>query len=207
MSAVPLYWGTLLPHRVRGQVAKTAAGHKVHAQPESRTSAVSKEIAEGCFEKLGYCCFFLAGLQACCKRGKKGCACSESLWDRPMCPSKGSPRGARGGALGRGSEGAAGETGQAAAAGGAHRRGAKEQEVRGAGRNGVGRDRGPAASCSGPARGGREARPCLALGQRSAVPAGIALIMWNALYTAEKAIIRWSLLAEACYFAVQFLGE
>uniref|UniRef100_A0A8C0U106 Tumor protein p53-inducible protein 11 n=3 Tax=Passeriformes TaxID=9126 RepID=A0A8C0U106_CYACU len=35
----------------------------------------------------------------------------------------------------------------------------------------------------------------------------IALIMWNALYTAEKAIIRWSLLAEACYFAVQFLGE
>ncbi|NXP37846.1 P5I11 protein, partial [Leiothrix lutea] len=33
----------------------------------------------------------------------------------------------------------------------------------------------------------------------------IALIMWNALYTAEKAIIRWSLLAEACYFAVQFL--
>lgn len=90
---------------------------------------------------------------------------------------------------------------------GAHRRGAKEQEVRGAGRNGVGRDRGPAASCSGPARGGREARPCPALGQRPAVPAGIALIMWNALYTAEKAIIRWSLLAEACYFAVQFLGE
>lgn len=79
--------------------------------------------------------------------------------------------------------------------------------MRGAGRNGVGRDRGPAASCSGPARGGREARPCPALGQRPAVPAGIALIMWNALYTAEKAIIRWSLLAEACYFAVQFLGE
>lgn len=37
--------------------------------------------------------------------------------------------------------------------------------------------------------------------------AGISLIMWNALYTAEKAIIRWTLLAEACYFAVQFLGE
>ncbi|XP_008946996.1 PREDICTED: tumor protein p53-inducible protein 11, partial [Merops nubicus] len=33
----------------------------------------------------------------------------------------------------------------------------------------------------------------------------ISLILWNALYTAEKAIIRWSLLAEACYFAVQFL--
>lgn len=38
-------------------------------------------------------------------------------------------------------------------------------------------------------------------------PAGIALIMWNALYTAEKVIIRWTLLTEACYFAVQFLGE
>ncbi|XP_028941478.1 tumor protein p53-inducible protein 11-like, partial [Antrostomus carolinensis] len=33
----------------------------------------------------------------------------------------------------------------------------------------------------------------------------ISLIMWNALYTAEKIIIRWSLLTEACYFAVQFL--
>lgn len=31
--------------------------------------------------------------------------------------------------------------------------------------------------------------------------------MWNALYTAEKVIIRWTLLTEACYFAVQFLGE
>ncbi|POI27498.1 hypothetical protein CIB84_008752 [Bambusicola thoracicus] len=35
--------------------------------------------------------------------------------------------------------------------------------------------------------------------------AGISLIMWNALYTAEKVIIRWTLLTEACYFAVQFL--
>lgn len=84
-----------------------------------------------------------------------------------------------------------------------------------------------AASCSGTARGGREARPSGSpvptlgvpcAGPRGALsgpsgstprlsPAGIALIMWNALYTAEKAIIRWSLLAEACYFAVQFLGE
>lgn len=36
---------------------------------------------------------------------------------------------------------------------------------------------------------------------------GISLIMWNALYTAEKVIIRWTLLTEACYFGVQFLGE
>ncbi|XP_042089336.1 tumor protein p53-inducible protein 11 isoform X2 [Ovis aries] len=34
----------------------------------------------------------------------------------------------------------------------------------------------------------------------------ISLIMWNALYTAEKVIIRWTLLTEACYFSVQFLG-
>ncbi|XP_057173283.1 tumor protein p53-inducible protein 11 isoform X2 [Ursus arctos] len=34
----------------------------------------------------------------------------------------------------------------------------------------------------------------------------ISLIMWNALYTAEKVIIRWTLLTEACYFGVQFLG-
>nr|XP_048284390.1 tumor protein p53-inducible protein 11 isoform X3 [Myodes glareolus] len=33
----------------------------------------------------------------------------------------------------------------------------------------------------------------------------ISLIMWNALYTAEKAIIRWTLLTEACYFGVQSL--
>lgn len=39
------------------------------------------------------------------------------------------------------------------------------------------------------------------------VPSGISLIMWNALYTAEKVIIRWTLLTEACYFGVQFLGE
>ncbi|XP_069037702.1 tumor protein p53-inducible protein 11 isoform X2 [Lepisosteus oculatus] len=33
----------------------------------------------------------------------------------------------------------------------------------------------------------------------------ISLIMWNGLYTAEKAIIQWTLLTEACYFGVQFL--
>ncbi|KAM6960863.1 tumor protein p53-inducible protein 11b isoform 1-T3 [Aplochiton taeniatus] len=33
----------------------------------------------------------------------------------------------------------------------------------------------------------------------------ISLIMWNGLYTAEKVIIQWTLLSEACYFAVQFL--
>uniref|UniRef100_A0AAQ5ZYE3 Tumor protein p53-inducible protein 11 n=3 Tax=Amphiprion TaxID=80969 RepID=A0AAQ5ZYE3_AMPOC len=33
----------------------------------------------------------------------------------------------------------------------------------------------------------------------------LALIMWNGLYTAEKVIIQWTLLSEACYFAVQFL--
>ncbi|XP_037694628.1 tumor protein p53-inducible protein 11 isoform X2 [Choloepus didactylus] len=33
----------------------------------------------------------------------------------------------------------------------------------------------------------------------------VSLIMWNALYTAEKVIIRWTLLTEACYFGVQFL--
>lgn len=31
--------------------------------------------------------------------------------------------------------------------------------------------------------------------------------MWNGLYTAEKIIIQWTLLSEACYFAVQFLGD
>ncbi|XP_040115006.1 tumor protein p53-inducible protein 11 isoform X2 [Oryx dammah] len=36
-------------------------------------------------------------------------------------------------------------------------------------------------------------------------PTSISLIMWNALYTAEKVIIRWTLLTEACYFSVQFL--
>lgn len=29
--------------------------------------------------------------------------------------------------------------------------------------------------------------------------------MWNGLYTAEKIVIQWTLLSEACYFAVQFL--
>ncbi|KAJ3595948.1 hypothetical protein NHX12_002357 [Muraenolepis orangiensis] len=33
----------------------------------------------------------------------------------------------------------------------------------------------------------------------------ISLIMWNGLYTAEKVVIQWTLLSEACYFAVQFL--
>ncbi|XP_068595693.1 tumor protein p53-inducible protein 11-like [Brachionichthys hirsutus] len=33
----------------------------------------------------------------------------------------------------------------------------------------------------------------------------LALIMWNGLYTAEKIVIQWTLLSEACYFGVQFL--
>ncbi|XP_043938489.1 tumor protein p53-inducible protein 11 [Protopterus annectens] len=33
----------------------------------------------------------------------------------------------------------------------------------------------------------------------------ISLIMWNALYTSEKVIIRWTLLTEACYFGVQLI--
>ncbi|XP_037623386.1 tumor protein p53-inducible protein 11b isoform X1 [Sebastes umbrosus] len=33
----------------------------------------------------------------------------------------------------------------------------------------------------------------------------LALIMWNGLYTAEKGVLQWTLLSEACYFAVQFL--
>ncbi|CAB1338827.1 unnamed protein product [Coregonus sp. 'balchen'] len=33
----------------------------------------------------------------------------------------------------------------------------------------------------------------------------VSLIMWKGLYTAEKAIIQWTLLTEACLFAVQFL--
>ncbi|XP_028842271.1 tumor protein p53-inducible protein 11b [Denticeps clupeoides] len=32
----------------------------------------------------------------------------------------------------------------------------------------------------------------------------LSLIMWNGLYTAEKVIIQWTLLSEACYFAIQF---
>lgn len=31
--------------------------------------------------------------------------------------------------------------------------------------------------------------------------------MWNCLYTAEKIVIQWTLLSEACYFTVQFLGD
>ncbi|CAL8359502.1 unnamed protein product [Lota lota] len=33
----------------------------------------------------------------------------------------------------------------------------------------------------------------------------LSLIMWNGVYTTEKVIIQWTLLTEACYFAVQFL--
>ncbi|XP_057203595.1 tumor protein p53-inducible protein 11b [Triplophysa rosa] len=33
----------------------------------------------------------------------------------------------------------------------------------------------------------------------------LSLIMWNGLYTPEKVIIQWTLLSEACYFAIQFL--
>ncbi|XP_016426675.1 tumor protein p53-inducible protein 11-like [Sinocyclocheilus rhinocerous] len=36
-------------------------------------------------------------------------------------------------------------------------------------------------------------------------PPSISLILWNGLYTAEKVIIQWTLLTEACYFGVQFL--
>ncbi|KAK1798891.1 hypothetical protein P4O66_006673, partial [Electrophorus voltai] len=35
----------------------------------------------------------------------------------------------------------------------------------------------------------------------------ISLILWNGLYTAEKAIIQWTLLTEAFYFGVQFLEQ
>ncbi|XP_018607886.1 tumor protein p53-inducible protein 11-like [Scleropages formosus] len=33
----------------------------------------------------------------------------------------------------------------------------------------------------------------------------ISLIVWNGLHTAEKVVIQWTLLMEACYFGVQFL--
>ncbi|XP_036819583.1 tumor protein p53-inducible protein 11-like [Oncorhynchus mykiss] len=33
----------------------------------------------------------------------------------------------------------------------------------------------------------------------------VSLIMWKGLYTAEKAIIQWTLLTEACLLSVQFL--
>ncbi|XP_060796779.1 tumor protein p53-inducible protein 11a isoform X1 [Neoarius graeffei] len=33
----------------------------------------------------------------------------------------------------------------------------------------------------------------------------ISLILWNGLYTAEKVIIQWTLLTEACYLGVQLL--
>uniref|UniRef100_A0A8C3D2N1 Tumor protein p53-inducible protein 11 n=125 Tax=Neognathae TaxID=8825 RepID=A0A8C3D2N1_CORMO len=144
----------------------------VHVQLESRRSAVSKESAEGYFEKLGYCCFFLAGVQACCRWGKKSCACSESLGEHPMYPSKGSLQRARARALGCGwgSAGAAGELGPAAASRQRRRRsGAKGREARGAGRSGVGRKRGP--SCvlqrHRAGRAGSAALPLPALGQRA----------------------------------------
>lgn len=55
-----------------------------------------------------------------------------------------------------------------------------------------------------PQRGGWARLPCP---NPSLSQPGISLIMWSALYTAEKVIIRWTLLTEACYFGVQFLGE
>ncbi|XP_063052829.1 tumor protein p53-inducible protein 11b isoform X2 [Engraulis encrasicolus] len=33
----------------------------------------------------------------------------------------------------------------------------------------------------------------------------LSLIMWNGLYTIEKVILQWTLLSEACYFAIQFV--
>uniref|UniRef100_A0A6I8Q6W1 Tumor protein p53-inducible protein 11 n=1 Tax=Xenopus tropicalis TaxID=8364 RepID=A0A6I8Q6W1_XENTR len=33
----------------------------------------------------------------------------------------------------------------------------------------------------------------------------ISLIIWNSMYTAEKVIIRWTLLTEACYLGIQLL--
>ncbi|XP_066439571.1 tumor protein p53-inducible protein 11 [Eleutherodactylus coqui] len=33
----------------------------------------------------------------------------------------------------------------------------------------------------------------------------ISLIIWNSMYTAEKVIIRWTLLTEACYFGIQLI--
>ncbi|CAB1313342.1 unnamed protein product, partial [Coregonus sp. 'balchen'] len=33
----------------------------------------------------------------------------------------------------------------------------------------------------------------------------LSLILWNGIYTQEKIIIQWTLLSEACYFAIQFL--
>ncbi|XP_072128167.1 tumor protein p53-inducible protein 11-like [Mobula birostris] len=33
----------------------------------------------------------------------------------------------------------------------------------------------------------------------------ISLILWHAVYTTEKAVVRWALLAQTCYFAVGFL--
>nr|KAG8536849.1 hypothetical protein GDO81_025552 [Engystomops pustulosus] len=35
----------------------------------------------------------------------------------------------------------------------------------------------------------------------------ISLIIWNSMYTAEKVIIRWTLLTEACYLSIQLVGE
>ncbi|XP_071271897.1 tumor protein p53-inducible protein 11-like isoform X2 [Salvelinus alpinus] len=33
----------------------------------------------------------------------------------------------------------------------------------------------------------------------------LSLILWNGVYAQEKVIIQWTLLSEACYFAVQFI--
>ncbi|KAL3061329.1 hypothetical protein OYC64_009497 [Pagothenia borchgrevinki] len=46
---------------------------------------------------------------------------------------------------------------------------------------------------------------CLSIRLYGGALLSLALILWNGLYTAEKIIIQWTLLSEACYFAVQFL--
>lgn len=62
MSAVPLYWGTLLPRRARGQVAKTAAGDKVHAQPDTCSwraehLLLAKKLLRGILKSLATAAF------------------------------------------------------------------------------------------------------------------------------------------------------
>ncbi|XP_069766117.1 tumor protein p53-inducible protein 11-like [Narcine bancroftii] len=49
-------------------------------------------------------------------------------------------------------------------------------------------------------------RSCLvALRYHGGALLSVSLILWNALYTVEKAIIQWTLLLETCYFMVEFL--
>lgn len=69
-----------------------------------------------------------------------------------------------------------------------------------------GRGADPLPPPQGPGGGGLDQAAPRPVPSLSLAP-GISLIMWNALYTAEKVIIRWTLLTEACYFSVQFLGE